>query len=36
MDDLKKTKGYWKLHEEAIDRTVRKLAVDEATGLSNE
>jgi hypothetical protein len=35
LDDLKENKRYWKLKEEALDRTLwRELALEEATDLS--
>jgi hypothetical protein len=34
MDDLKENRGYWKLKEEALDRTLWKLALEEAIDLS--
>jgi hypothetical protein len=35
MDDLKEMRGYWKLKEEALSRTMwRELALEEATDLS--
>jgi hypothetical protein len=34
LDDLKEKIGYWKLNEEALDRTYRELALEEATDLS--
>ena len=34
LDDLKKNRGYWKLKEEALDRTVWEPVLEEAVDLS--
>jgi len=34
LDDLKEKRGYWKLKEEALDRTVWKTGLEEAVDLS--
>jgi hypothetical protein len=34
LDDLKKTRIYWKLKEEALDRSVWRTALEEAMDLS--
>jgi hypothetical protein len=36
LGDLKEKRGYWKLKEEALDRTYRELALEEATDLSQD
>jgi hypothetical protein len=34
LDDLKKNRGYWKLKEEALDRTLWEPVLEEAVDLS--
>jgi hypothetical protein len=34
LDDIKEKKRYWKLKEEALDRTCGELALEEANNLS--
>jgi hypothetical protein len=34
LDDLKEKRRYWKLKEEALDRTLWELSLEEATNLS--
>jgi hypothetical protein len=34
LDALKEKRGYWKLKEEALDHSLRELALKEAMGLS--
>jgi hypothetical protein len=34
LDNLKKTRGYWKLKEEALDRKLWRSPLEEATDLS--
>ena len=34
LDDRKEARGYWKLKEEALDRTVWKLVLEQAVDLS--
>ena len=34
LDDLKETRGYWKLEEEALDALRSELPLEEATDLS--
>ena len=34
LGDLKETTEYWKLKEEALDRSLREMTLEEATDLS--
>jgi hypothetical protein len=36
LDNLKETRGYWKLKQEAIDRNVDEFALEEAVNLSQD